>query len=151
MEQVLDDPGEFFREAGDFLQHSSAVSRLLWPPSSKNRSKKRGEHLRQCVGVTDDHILRQSSLRDHFEHFDERLDDWAENSPNRNIVNNMIGPRSAIGRKAITDADIMRQFDPETNRLVFRGEGFDVNQLVDGVRDISERTDKRMAELGSRT
>lgn len=147
MNEVLGDPGEFFREAGDFLQHSSAVSRMLWPPSKKKRAIARGRVLREGLGVPGSHVLQSRTLRDHFEHFDERLDDWAKNSPNRNLIDNMIGPRSAIGGDAITDGDIMRMFEPDTKRLVFRGQPFDVQALVDGVIDIQRRADERLAEL----
>src|SRR3990170_3859938 len=63
-------PSEFFREAGDFLQHSSAVSRLLWPPGSpsrakKKRAKKRGAHLQQMLKIDDGHVLKTRTLRDH--------------------------------------------------------------------------------------
>jgi hypothetical protein len=145
-------PSEFFREASDFLQHSSAVSRLLWPPGSTNRAKKkrakkRGTHLRQALKVDDAHILKTRTLRDHFEHLDERLDEWAETSPNRNIVDNMIGPRAAIGGDAIKDQDIIRMFDPSTKLIIFRGEQFDIQGLVNGLIDVQSRAAERLAHL----
>lgn len=117
------DPAEFFREAGDFLQHSSAVSRILWPPGNKNRTskkraKQRGAHLKEKLGVLDGHVLQNRNLRDHFEHFDERLDDWAEKSAHKRIVDNMIGPRSAFG-KVVRDDEIMRMYDPAKKEIVF--------------------------------
>ena len=145
-------PSEFFREAGDFLQHSSAVSRLLWPPGStsrakKKRAKKRGAHLRQTLKIDDAHVLRNRTLRDHFEHLDERLDDWAETSPNRNIVDNMIGPRTAIGGEAIKDQDIIRMFDPSTKLIVFRGERFDIQGLVNGLTEVQAKAAERLVQL----
>lgn len=145
-------PSEFFREAGDFLQHSSAVSRLLWPPGSKNRASKkrakiRGVNLRKTLKLDDSHILKDRALRDHFEHFDERLDDWAETSPNKNIVDNMIGPRTAIGGDAIKDQDIFRMYDPTSKLIVFRGERFDVQALVDGLTEVQSKAAERLAQL----
>jgi len=145
-------PGEFFREAGDFLQHSSAVSRILWPPGSKNRGKKkrakqRGAHLRTKLVVPENHALQARNLRDHFEHFDERLDDWAETSPHKNIVDNMIGPRNAIGGNAIKDEDIMRMYDPNTKEIVFRGEKFNAQDLINGVQDVQARATARLGEI----
>lgn len=145
-------PSEFFREAADFLQHSSAVSRLLWPPGStdrakKKRAKKRGVHLRQVLHVDDAHVLKTRTLRDHFEHLDERLDDWAETSPNKNIVDNMIGPRAAIGGDAIKDKDIIRMFDPGTKLIIFRGDRFDIQGLVNGLTDIQSKANERLAQL----
>lgn len=155
MNEILTGPGspsEFFREAGDFLQHSSGISRLLWPPGSTNRVKKkrakqRGAHLRRMLKVDDGHVLRNRALRDHFEHLDERLDDWAETSPNKNIVDNMIGPRRAIGGDAIKDQDIIRMFDPTTKLIVFRGERFDIQALVNGLTDIQSKAVERLTQL----
>ncbi|HLQ27268.1 MAG TPA: hypothetical protein VK138_15495 [Acidiferrobacterales bacterium] len=144
-------PSEFFREAGDFLQHSSAVSRMLWPPGGINRQKKkkarqRGDHLRAQLSVQEGHVLQNRKLRDHFEHFDERLDEWAEASPNKIIVDNMVGPRKAIAGDAIKDEDIMRMYDPTNKEIVFRGEKFNVQTLVDGINDIQA---KGVARLGA--
>ena len=143
---------EFFREAGDFLQHTSATSRLLWPPGSsdkmrRERANDRGDHLRISLGIQGDHVLRSRRLRDHLEHYDQRIDDWAETSPNKNIVDNMIGPRSTIGGDAIKDTDIMRLYDPSTKKFVFRGESFDVQELVNGVIYIRDRAIRRLVEV----
>ena len=145
-------PSDFFRDASNFLQHSSAASRLLWPPGSghrgnKKRAKKRGAHLRDKLGVDDGEALKNRALRDHFEHFDERLDDWAETSPNKNIVDNMIGPRNAIAGDAVKDQDFMRLFDPATKLLIFRGEPFDVQALVTSLEGIKAKASARIAAL----
>lgn len=155
MNEILEaqaSPSEFFREAGDFLQHSSAVSRLLWPPGSNNRASKkrakiRGAHLQKKLMLEDDHILRNRALRDHFEHFDERLDDWAATSPHKNIVDNMIGPRAAIGGDAIKDQDIFRMFDPASGMIIFRGERFNVQELVNGLSEVRSKAVARLAQL----
>jgi hypothetical protein len=150
---------EFFREAADFLQHAACISRLLWPApkgsaAERARATARGNHLCCSLGVDSTHVLRGRDLRDHLEHYDERIDDWAETSPNRNIVDNMIGPRTAIGGTAIKDSDIMRLFDPATKQFIFRGESFDIQALVSGVEDIKVKAAKRSAAIdpwGQRT
>jgi hypothetical protein len=155
MNQVLQNqgsPSEFFREASNFLQHSSAASRLLWPPGSgnrreKKRAKKRGKHLRTKVEIDDGEALKNRALRNHFEHFDERLDDWAETSPHKNIVDNMIGPRNAIAGDSVKDQDFMRLFDPATKRLIFRGEPFDVQALVTSLTNIQAKARQRITAL----
>lgn len=143
---------EFFREAADFLQHAACISRLLWPAPKGNaaeraRAMARGNDLRCALRVDDTHVLRVRDLRDHLEHYDERIDDWAETSPNRNIVDNMIGPRGAIAGDAIKDKDIMRLYDPATKQFVFRGESFDIQALVNGVEDIHARAAERHAAI----
>lgn len=155
MNQVLQrqgSPSDFFREASNFLQHSSAASRLLWPPGSgnrreKKRAKKRGEHLRAKIEIDDSEALKNRALRNHFEHFDERLDDWAETSPHKNIVDNMIGPRNAIAGDSVKDQDFMRLFDPTTKMLIFRGELFDVQALVTSLTNVLAKAKQRIATL----
>ena len=78
-------------------------------------------------------------MRDHFEHFDERLDDWAENSRNRNIISRLLGPRSAVGGNAIDDSDIIHHYDPSSKIYSFRGEPFNIQDLVTGIDDIHKK------------
>jgi len=144
--------GDFFREALDLVHHAAAVSRIFWPPGSKNkqsrqRAMRRGQFLRDMLRFEHGHPIQDRTLRDHFEHFDERLDAWAEESPNRNIVQSLIGPRSAIGGDAIKDADIIRHYDPSTKMLGFRGEKFDVQALASGLDDIYQKATARLNEI----
>lgn len=145
-------PPESFMEAEHLLQHSSAISRFLWPPGIRDklkdtRAKERGKYLREKLGVSSNHVLQDRTLRDHIEHFDERLDDWAETSHHRNMVDRFIGPRSQIGGDAIGDKDIIRLYDPETNIFIFRGEEYNIQKLVDGIADIQQRALQRFTHL----
>jgi hypothetical protein len=137
----------FFRCAQDFLQHSGAISRIFWPPPSAGaRAKARGAHLKQALGVTDCHPLEKRSLRNHLEHFDERIDDWAESSVNRTIADRIIVPRRQI-MSTITETDIFRMFESDTRHYIFRGEEFDMQALYDGVQDIQRRVRQRVGDL----
>ncbi len=147
-----DSTAHFFRFAAAMLQHAGLASKLLWPPGSRlgyknKRAKVRAQYLRQVLNIDDTHELKNRSLRDHFEHYDERLDDWLANSPNRIFVNNVIGPRSIIGGNAIQDHEIIKLFNPETKELVFRGSPYNVQQIVNAVQDIRARTISRLQEL----
>jgi hypothetical protein len=140
---------DFFRQAAALLQHAGLASKLLWPPGSpigfKNkRAKSRSRHLRGTLGIEDSHPLKNRSLRDHFEHYDERLDDWLVNSPNHIFVNNVIGPRTIIGGNVVKDQDIIKLFNPATKELVFRGEPYNVQELVDAVSDVLRRVVERL-------
>ncbi|WP_138437635.1 hypothetical protein [Marinobacter shengliensis] len=141
-----------FGPAQAMVHHAAAVSRIFWPPGGKNktarqRSQSRGEALRKAIGVRHGHPVQNRTLRDHFEHFDERLDDWAEKSKNRNIVKQLVGPRSAIGGDAITDEDIIHHYDPATKVYAFRGEQFDVQELASGLDDINRLIEQKLNEL----
>lgn len=132
--------------------HSAAVSRMFWPPGSPNkiskaRSKARGDFLRNSVGVEEDHRVRQRTLRDHFEHYDERLDEWAESSFNKSIVLKMVGSRELIQGPYIGDGDIIHHFNPSNCTYYFRGEPFNIQQMVDGVEDIGRKIVNRLCQI----
>ncbi len=144
--------GDFFQHALDLIHHAAAVSRIFWPPGGKNkqntkRSHSRGQALREILQLPNGHAVQNRSLRDHFEHFDERLDDWAESSKHRNIVHHLFGPRSAIGGGAIQDSDIIHHFDPETKIFGFRGEHYNIQELATGLDDIYKKIIVKIAEL----
>ncbi len=144
--------GDFFQPALELIHHAAAVSRIFWPPCSRNkishkRAQRRGQFLRDLLVISTGHAVQNRSLRDHFEHFDERLDDWAETSKNRNIVFRFIGPRGAIGGSAIQDSDIIYHYDPQTKVFSFRGEKFDVQMLAQGLDDIFKKVTDKLAEL----
>jgi len=124
-----------FREMYALLSHAAGVSRILWPPWIKDASKReiarvRGQYLRQSLGIGEDHPLRVRVLRDHLEHFDERLDRWSQETTHGGIVDLHIGPTSVIGGEAIARGDFLRVYEPERKVFTFRGDEFDIQQLV---------------------
>ncbi len=149
---ALASKGDPFQSAQALVHHAAAVSRIFWPPGGRDsakgeRSRRRGEALRHSIGVAEGHPVQDRALRDHFEHFDERLDEWAEGSSNRNMVKNLVGPRSSISGPGISDGDIINHYDPATNVYAFRGEHFDVQALTTGLRDIYAKVNKKLGTI----
>ncbi len=148
--QTLHD--EIFRSLHSLLTHSSNVSKLFWPAPPRRKSgesqeayasrkaanpkNSRAEELRQAVGLPETgHVLCSRKLRDHLEHFDERLDEWQARSPRRNYFHDTIGVRAAL--HGVDDCDIMRWYDPNANHLLFRGDTFEIPALVAAVEEVS--------------
>lgn len=130
---------EVFRAIHSFLTHASNVSKLLWPaPPRRQREEKRiarADELRSVLGLPEDgHPLKSRTVRDHLEHFDERLDEWAETGSSRHYVQDCIGPRDALAW--ISPADTMRWFDPSTNHFIFRGDDVDLQALASAVSEL---------------
>ena len=124
-----------FRELYALVANVAGVARILWPPWIRDPDKRRtaeirGEHLRQALGIVDNHPLRSRALRDHLEHFDERLDQWSQETGHGGIVDLHIGPTSVIGGDAIARGDFLRVYQPERKVFTFRGDEFDIQQLV---------------------
>ncbi len=124
----------------NLLIHAGIVSRMLWPPAGKAPRVRRARELREMLGVDDAHPLAKRDLRNHLEHYDERLDSWVKESERHNFVDRWIGPRAGI--QGVDDKDILRLFDPVANLFIFRGESFAIQGLVDGLDDIRERAVK---------
>lgn len=137
---------EIFRTLHSLLTHASNVSKLLWPAPSQGESKGkfksprsiRAEELRKFLGLPENnHPLKSRSIRNHLEHFDERLDQWQKNSVRKNFIQDNIGPLGSIGD--FDEGDIMRWYDPATKQMIFCGESFDIQQIVSGICDTLER------------
>lgn len=152
---------EVFRAIHSFLTHASNVSRLFWPaPPRRQRAESRAAYKARClvtprllrahalrgrIGLpAHGHVLRSRRMRDHLEHFDERLDDWQATSKRRNLVQDYIGPpQGIVGMDA---GDMMRCFDPSTGKLRFRGEEYDLTLLAAAVAGIQATLSAALAD-----
>lgn len=155
---------EVFRQIHSFLTHASNVSRLFWPPVPKQRQNEteteyqtriapldkvqRAISLRTLYGLDENSCLKNRTLRDHLEHYDERLDDWRGRSVNRNIASDTIGPRNSI--VGLADTDMMRWFDPSTNHFRFRGEEYDLQELASAIDRLLPESVRLEEELWKR-
>lgn len=153
-----------FRSIHSFLTHTSNISRLLWPavPTRGNGESDedyelrlssklaitRARALRATFDLPDKHVLTSRRLRDLLEHFDEKLDDWRRTSVRRNIANDIIGPKNTIA--GMEDTDMMRWFDPTTNKFIFRGEEFDIQALATATHQLLPIATKVNEELRKR-
>ncbi len=123
-----------------FLIAAGNISKLLWPPNSSLAV--RGQRLRQVLAVSDQPALRARTYRNHFEHFDERLQEWATSSARRNFVDSNVGPPNTI--VGLESTDFLRNFDTQSFTITFRG---DVYELQPISKEISELCTKARAEV----
>jgi hypothetical protein len=73
-----------------FLVASANISKLFWPTQRKKVFiPDRGKELKESLGIADDSPINSRDLRNHLEHFDERLEEWT--SLGTNMVNRCIG------------------------------------------------------------
>ena len=122
---------EIFRALHSMLTHASNVSKLFWPVvprrqqgetdaqfSARCPAPSRAADLRDLLNLPEDkHALKSRKLRDHLEHFDERLDQWQINSVRKNYFHDSIGSREALA--GVDNIDIMRWFDPSKKAYGF--------------------------------
>lgn len=103
------------------------ISKALWGASGK-RAKERAA-LRASIEVDDSSPFHEVDMRNHLEHFDERLDRWWETSESRNLIDIGIVPPGVI--RGTSDSDMFRILDPTSGEVVFVGERFNLNRLIE--------------------
>lgn len=116
----------------NFLVAVANISKFFWPPYRK--SQKRGEELRKSLGIKNDSPIKPRKFRDHFEHFDERLEKWATFSKGHNFIDSNIGPPNMI--VGIVQQDFLRNFDPTTWTLTFGGDKYELKPIIEVIYDL---------------
>lgn len=127
------------------------ISKLLWP--SKKLQAERGAKLRATLSVDENSILKPRTLRNHFEHFDERLEQWATSSKHGHFLDSNVGPS---GMKLVSGVDnepgdYLRNFDTTNFAVTFRGDVYELRPLIGAISDLWEkvnRTTKRRRKGG---
>ena len=112
------------------------LSKLLWGARKGKEAERK--ILRDALGVPDDSPLRSRALRNHFEHFDERLEEWIERDPNRIFVDMNVGPRTMIGGLDRSQS-FLRNFDNTRATATFWDEEYPLQPVVDAVVELAER------------
>jgi hypothetical protein len=110
------------------LVAAANISKILWPDQPYAA---RGERLRQELDVSDASPLYSRSLRNHFEHIDERIEKWTGPRIDLNI-----GPEQGFG---VDSRKMFRHFDPVTGVVLFAGERFELGPVTEAIRDLQQR------------
>ena len=119
----------FWRELQTFVVSTANVSKLLW--GQRGRFAKKREALRKSIGVEDSSPLKPTTMRNHFEHIDERLDRWWAESATHNIANHNVGPPDMIA--GMKEIELFRAYDPSTHTVGFWGDTYDLKEIVEEV------------------
>jgi hypothetical protein len=130
----------------NLLVAAGNVSKLLWPP--RPRIPNRGEELRKVLGVPDDSPLAPRTFRNYFEHFDERLEEWATSSDRKNFVDSNVGSPGMIAR--VDSGDFLRNFDTTTFAVTFRGDTYPLQPNIDSMIELHRKARAKVAELSKK-
>jgi hypothetical protein len=114
-----------------FLSAAGNLSKIL------NRASTLSEHL----GVDKDHIIFDRKFRNHWEHFDERIDTWASNPDNRIYMDSYIGMKELI-EQFCHDKGGLRNYETDTGCLRFAGDRLELQKLIDAICVIKDNLDK---------
>lgn len=121
------------------------ISKLLWPgPSVTNTTVLSArEELRTSLSVDNASVLKSRKFRNHFEHFDERLDDWGRSAATNVFVDSIIIPGNI---EAFSPKSVFRHYNPDDMLLTFNKTEYDLNQVLAAVQDLDKRTAEQVAE-----
>jgi hypothetical protein len=126
------------------------VSKILWPTAKANQ--KRGEMLRQILGVKIDSLLSERTFRNHFEHYDSRIEEYFNKQGNSGIHYTDLAMNPSLSEYLIglqfgsefasqfgSQLDnIHRGYNSFNNTLIYWGKILDLNLLIDALDDIHE-------------
>jgi len=118
-----------------FLVAAGNVSKLLWKTTP--RLPERGAELRASLSIGDDSSLEPRAFRNHFEHFDERLEKWAISSERRNFADSNVGPEGMI--QGIDPRDLLRNFDTTNFAVTFRGDLYHLQPMAEAIGDLWQK------------
>jgi hypothetical protein len=140
------DAGTVFYHVQAFLVSSANVSKILFPgairgtQSFKDSCHRRAEELRTLLGVEGDSVLKDRELRDHFEHFDERLQAWADRPGPKNIVDNniIIGMPLEQAISGFDPQDIFRTYVSPPPSVRFWDNTYELHVVAEALRQLMQ-------------
>lgn len=107
------------------------VSKILWP---QKKHAARGEKLRKLLNVNQNNLLSDRKFRNHFEHYDERIDAWFAENSSAVYMDMVIDPFKSIRGHFPTNNH--RAYDPLTQTLTFRGDSIDLAAVLNELDEI---------------
>lgn len=110
-----------------FLTATANVSKLLF--GTKEQISVKRKPLRDSLNVSNDSSVKIRDMRNHFEHFDERVEKWSKTSKRQNFANDLIGPTNMISGFEVTD--MFRHFDTSKGAIRFNGQEYLIQPVVD--------------------
>lgn len=110
------------------------ISKILWP--SAKTDKPRGEILRQLLKLKENNLLSERKFRNHFEHYDSRLEDFFKRQCNSNIHYIDLAMNPSLSGRNLRNTH--RGYNAFNNTLLYRGDLLDLNELKKALNDIHE-------------
>ena len=126
------------------------LSKLLWPtgrnPSEFSRAIR--SELRSSLRVTEDSPLKSRRFRNDFEHFDERLEEWANSSANNMFIDSVIASEvtDLLDPEIFNPRSVFRHYDPRGQLLTFHGNAYHLQPVLTAVKRLSEDAEAKTSQ-----
>lgn len=130
----------FLDELQNIVQQGAAISRYFWPSKCKDKKKNdifqsRALFLKHHFGVSDSSTLKDRSIRNAIEHFDERLDMYLQTPISGHFCPNYIGKKPQSDRGVYK---FFRAFFTDTQEFEIFGEAFLIHPLIEEIIRIDQ-------------
>lgn len=122
---------EVWSSIQSILVAAGNVSKILWP---SKEYVERGKRLRELLKVDEGNLLSDRKFRNHFEHYDDRIEKWFKGTSSAVYSDLAIDPLKSMRRNVPTNHH--RAYDPLTQTLTFRGESFDLAAVLKELKEI---------------
>ena len=122
-----EDSRKTFFAIQNLLGSTANISEVLWGVNQTLSVERKP--VRDSIGVTESSPLKTRAMRNNYDHFDERLDRWYEESQAHAYTDLNVMPRGFIA--GLNEIDIFRWFDPKTTNVIFWSENFNIQEIVD--------------------
>ena len=130
----------FWYSVQNFVVAVGRISRLLWPPDPL--FPKRGDELRESLGVGEDSPLRALGFVEHFEHFERRLETSQLTAEDHRFFDSYKEPLDVLAETA--PEDTMRGYDTDRTAVLFNGEAFELDPVSQAVEELQRRAEGEM-------
>jgi hypothetical protein len=117
---------EVFAALQAILTASANISKACWGQSGSMETERKP--LRDSLGISDTSPLRSTTVRNSFDHFDDRLDTWWAHSKTKNLADLNIGSTGHLSGFQVKET--FRHYDPTTQEIIFWGKRISVDALV---------------------
>lgn len=139
LNQQESDLDEFWYNIQMFLTSVANVDKMLH--GAKSYYKVHHQKIIKTHRLPEVDFEIERKIRNRFDHYDERIVDWIENSENHNIIISGVFPDGAIGG----NFDYFKKFDPVTNKLSFGNKEFDVTETLYKLNSLDQRIQEILA------
>lgn len=136
-ERLPIDPGNFdhievWCSIQSILGAAGNVSKILWPQLKE--SKDRGQKLRKLLGINEKNIITDRKFRNHFEHYDDRIEKWFDSQSSGVYVDLAFNPFKPTPWR--TPKFCHRAYNQVDRIVTFRGETLDLKQVLNALEEI---------------
>jgi len=115
-----------------FVTGAGNVSKALWGCGNQAQRAKayvERQDLRDSLQVNDSSPLRDLAMRNHFEHFDERIEKWWEEDSTHNMLDRSVFPPHMV--QGLPSNWWFRVIDPSSMKITFWDDEFSIQPIAD--------------------